>query len=208
VSWSYSGPPAERIGEEKGEYFERTLEDIFKFAGFQTQRDKIFPLTVRHEIDVWAEAEFGAIAVECKDWRYMSIADLKKELDAFATKVRLIGALSGVFALNAQDEERFQKYRNYAKSEHLSFWDAKDVEYWRARFDRHKDKASFQKELCDGLGVVIRPLTQTEKAFGFLKKATGFSLKAAQVTGDLTVKALESFDEKPRRRKKHRRSRR
>lgn len=189
----------ERIGTESGEWFERYVEAIFKFAGFLTERDRLFPMNWggRHEIDIFAEASFGSIAVECKDWRYMPIGELKKELDAFPTKVRQIGATTGVFAINLEDDGHYQRYRDYARSEGLTFWDKNDIEHWYDRISRHKDKLSYQKELCASIGIQVRPPTQTERVLGLLKKAGGASLTAASVG----LKALNELQDEPPKRK-------
>jgi hypothetical protein len=47
-----------RLGHESGEWFERYVEAIFKFAGFATARDHLFQRAVKHEIDIIAEADF------------------------------------------------------------------------------------------------------------------------------------------------------
>ena len=192
----------ERIGHESGEYFERYVEAIFKFAGFVTERDRHFHSkqgAVRHEIDIIAEADFGSVAVECKDWNYMGIGQLKKELDAFATKVRQVGVTTGIFAINLRDDGHYQPYRDYMRSEGLWFWDQKDIERWYERISRHKDKLGYQKELCASIGVQMRPPTKTERVFGLLKKAGGASFTVTSVG----MKALHELqDEPPKRRGK------
>jgi hypothetical protein len=190
----------ERIGHESGEYFERYVEAIFKFAGFVTERDRHFHAregAVIHEIDIIAEADFGSVAVECKDWSYMGVAQLKKELDAFATKVRQVGATTGVFAINLQDDGRYQRYRDYMKSEGLSFWDSRDIERWYDRVSRHKDKLSYQKELCNSIGIQAQPQTKTDKVFGLLKKTGVASLTVARVGR----KVLHDLQEEPPKRR-------
>lgn len=200
----------ERIGQESGEWFERYIETIFGSAGFLTQRDRLFPTgTVRHEIDIYAESDFAQIAVECKDWRYMDTATLKKELDAFITKTRDIGATTGVFAINGTTE-RFERYKAYLKDHGLTLWDVGDIEKWRESIMRSKEKAQFQKTLCDSLGIEIRPPTKSQKVFGFLRKAGDLTVKA----GSLTVKVAKETDRilidasepKRRRRKAKRRN--
>lgn len=74
-----SEPSFERIGEDKGEWFERYVEVIFKFANFATERDRIFQRAVRHEIDIFAEAEFGSVAVE-----YVGVIKKGKPFPLFA----------------------------------------------------------------------------------------------------------------------------
>jgi hypothetical protein len=111
-----------------------------------------------------------------------------------------VGATTGVFALNQEDHGRYQRYRDYMKSEGLSFWDARDIERWYDRISRHKDRLSYQKELCDSLGIQVRPPTQTEKVFGFLKKAGGASMTVASV-GRKVLRDLEGPPPRRRRRR-------
>jgi|YelNatPaOPRAMG01_1025707.scaffolds.fasta_scaffold58880_2 hypothetical protein len=62
--------PQGRVGDEKGEWLERYVQQIFDAAGFETERDMIVPASTgsaKHEIDVLAGSSEGNIVVECKD---------------------------------------------------------------------------------------------------------------------------------------------
>ena len=194
----------ERIGQEAGEMFERYIEAIFRFAGFVTERDRLFPTgTVKHEIDIYAESNFANVSIECKDWQYIDIGTLKKELDAFITKTRDIGASTGVFAISGTTD-RFERYKGYLKDHGLTFWDKNDIEKWHEAIIRNKERSQYQKALCDSLGIEARPPTNSEKVFGFLRKAGSLTAKA----GRMTVKAAIATDKiltdsgKPNRRRK------
>lgn len=194
----------ERLGHESGEWFERYLEVIFRSAGFQTERDRLFFKDVKHEIDVWASSEFANIAVECKDWRYFPDANIKKEFDAFIAKVRDIGASAGVFAVNITDRGQLKRYAEYLKRYGIVLWDKVEVEKWQDAISRYKSREEYQKRLCDALGIQIRPRTGAEKTFGLLKKVGGLSVKTATAG----LKAIDSMTEpKKRRRRKNSRSR-
>lgn len=191
----------DRIGHESGEWFERYVQDIFRFAGFKTERDRIFVQSVKHEIDVWAESEFAAIAVECKDWSWLPPNNIKKEFDAFITKVRLIGATAGVFAVNLPDRAILHRYRDYLRDNRLTLWDSAEVEKWHVDIERF-DKMEYQKRLCDTIGVVVREPTKTEKTFKFLKAFGNASYKTARVVAENLGE-----EERPRRRRKASRTR-
>lgn len=191
----------DRIGHESGEWFERYVQDIFRFAGFKTERDRIFVQSVKHEIDVWAESEFAAIAVECKDWSWLPPNNIKKEFDAFITKVRLIGATAGVFAVNLPDRAILHRYRDYLRDNRLTLWDSAEVEKWHVDIERF-DKIEYQKRLCDTIGVVVREPTKTEKTFKFLKAFGNASYKTARVVAENLGE-----EERPRRRRKASRTR-
>jgi len=180
---------AQRIGRNPGDWFELHLEAIFKAAGFQTKRDILFNHSVRHEIDIFAESKFASIAIECKDWAYINSSVLKKELDAFITKVGDIDATTGVFALNQPGE--FQRYRDYLTNHRLSFWDSAEVEQWFNSMSRYPERSQFQKALCDSLGIMVRPATSSSKLFGFLRKAGDASIKSAVFAAKIADNLME-----------------
>lgn len=190
----------ERIGHESGEWFERYVQDIFRFAGFRTERDRVFVQSVKHEIDVWAESEFAAIAVECKDWSVLLPNNIKKEFDAFITKVPRVGADKGVFAVNLPDRAIMHRYRDYLRENGLVLWDSSEVEKWHEDIERYA-QAEYQKRLCDTLGIVIREATKTEKTFKLL---TTFG-KAAYKSAKVVAENLGEEEERPRRRSRSRR---
>ncbi len=199
----------DRIGHESGEWFERYVEDIFRFAGFITERDKLFFTAVKHEIDVWAESEFARIAVECKDWQYLQPGNIKKEFDAFIAKVKQVGADAGVFAVNVPDRGQLSRFRQYLKGNGLTLWDSKDVDRWHELVSRYKDRTDYQKKLCDSIGVVIRAPSQTEKTFGFLRSFGKVAAQTVKAGADFTVKAasqIEFDDERPHRRRRRHKS--
>jgi hypothetical protein len=152
----------ERLGHESGEWFERYLEVIFRHAGFQTVRDRLFFKDVKHEIDVWATP-------------------------------------AGVFAVNTVDRGQLRRYAEYLKRYHIALWDKNEVQRWQDAMQRHKTD-EYQKKLCDALGILIRPKTGTEKAFGFLKKVGNVSLKTASVG----MKALDEMTAEPKKRRRRR----
>jgi Restriction endonuclease len=193
----------DRIGHESGEWFERYVEDVFRFAGFQTHRDRLFFKSVKHEIDVWAESEFATIAVECKDWKYLYPQNIKKEFDAFIAKVQQIGATTGVFAVNVPDTGQLTRYREYLSSNGLTLWDSKQVEKWHEDITRIKARSDYLKKLCDSVGVVIREPTKGEKAFSVLKGVGRLSLKGLKVTGRIVS---DLADEPKPKRRRHRKS--
>lgn len=197
----------DRIGHESGEWFERYVQDIFRFAGFKTERDRIFIQSVKHEIDVWAESEFAAIAAECKDWSWLPPNNIKKEFDAFITKVHQIGATAGVFAVNLPDRAILQRYREYLKENRLVLWDSSDVEKWHEDMERF-DKEEYQKRLCDAIGVVIREPTSKEKTFKLLKTFGKAAYKTAKIGAEVSLKIADDItsDDTPQRRKRSRRS--
>lgn len=186
----------DRIGHESGEWFERYVQDIFRFAGFKTERDRIFRHTVKHEIDVWATSDFAEIAVECKDWSWLRPDNMKKEFGEFINKVRLLGATTGVFAINLPNREIYQNYRQYLKENGLTLWDSGEVEKWHDDIERY-DRLQYQKRLCDAMGVVIREPTKTEKTFKFLTAFGNASYKTAKVVAENLGE-----EERPRRRRK------
>jgi hypothetical protein len=191
----------DRIGHESGEWFERYVQDIFRFAGFKTERDRVFVQSVKHEIDVWAESEFAAIAAECKDWSWLPPNNIKKEFDAFIAKVQQIGATAGVFAVNLPDRAILQRYRDYLRQNRLTLWNSAEVEKWHEDIERY-DKLDYQKRLCDAIGIVIRQPTNTEKTFKILRTFGKAAFKTAK-----TVAENLAEDERPQRRKKRSRSR-
>ncbi|MGI0084734.1 MAG: hypothetical protein ACREBQ_06595, partial [Nitrososphaerales archaeon] len=162
---------------------------------------------VRHEIDIYAESVFAAVAIECKDWYYLNVAALKKELDAFITKTKSIGASTGVFAISGKSDN-FQRYKDYLKQNGLSFWDKDDIEKWYERISRYKDKSQYQKALCDSLGIEIRPSTKAEKVFGFLRKASGIAFKTATETNRMLTNSYGKPRKQRRKGRKTRNSRR
>lgn len=186
----------DRIGHEAGEWFERYVQDIFRFAGFKTERDRIFVQSVRHEIDVWAESEFATIAVECKDWSWLPPNNIKKEFDAFITKVHQISATAGVFAVNLPDRAILERYRDYLRQNGLWLWDSSEVEKWHEDIERY-DKSAYQKRLCDAIGIVIHEPTKTEKTFKILKALGKATYKTAKVVAENLAE-----DERPRRRRR------
>lgn len=186
----------DRIGHEAGEWFERYVQDIFRFAGFKTQRDRMFFQFVKHEIDVWAESEFATIAVECKDWCFLMPNNIKKEFDAFITKVPRVGANKGVFAVNLPDRAIMHRYRDYLRENGLTLWDSSEVEKWHEDIERY-DKLQYQKRLCDALGIVITAPTKTEKTFKILKTFG----KAAYMTAKVVAENIAE-EERPRRRRR------
>jgi hypothetical protein len=186
----------DRIGHESGEWFERYVQDIFRFAGFKTERDKLFFQTVKHEIDVWATSDFAEVAVECKDWRLLPFDNIKREFDAFIHKVRVLRATAGVFAVNLPDRAVYDRYRQYLKENGLTLWDGGEVEKWHEDMERY-DQLQYQKRLCDAIGVVITEPTKTEKTFKILKALGKATYKTAKVIGENLVE-----DERPRRRRR------
>ena len=142
---------ATRIGQNAGGWVELHLEGILKAAGFQTKRDRLFDHSVHHEIDIIAESEIAVIAVECKDWAYINSSALKKELDAFITKVRGVKATTGIFAINQPGE--FERYPKYMRDHQLTFWNSAEVEKWFESISRYPDRIQFQKALCASLGI-------------------------------------------------------
>jgi hypothetical protein len=186
----------DRIGHESGEWFERYVQDIFRFAGFKTQRDRMFFQSVKHEIDVWAESEFVTIAVECKDWSILMPNNIKKEFDAFITKVPRVGASKGVFAVNLPPRAIRQGYRDYLHENGLTLWDSSEVDKWHDDIERY-DKLQYQKRLCDALGIVITVPTKAEKTFKILKTLGKAAYKSATVVAENMVE-----EERPRRRRR------
>jgi hypothetical protein len=194
---SYHG---DRIGHESGEWFERYVQDIFRFAGFKTERDKIFPQTVKHEIDVWATSEFAEIAVECKDWSWLPPDNIKKEFDAFIQKVRVLNAKTGVFAVSLRDRAVADRYRHYLKENGLTLWDGSEVNKWHDDMERYSQQ-QYQKKLCDAIGIMITVPTKTEKTFKILK-ALG---KATYNTAKTVAENLGDDEPQRRRRRSSRR---
>jgi hypothetical protein len=186
----------DRIGHKAGSWFEAYVQDIFRFAGFKTERNRIFHQTVKHEIDVWASSEFADIAVECKDWSWLRPDNMKKEFGEFINKVRLLGATTGVFAINLPNREIYQNYRQYLKENGLTLWDSGDIEKWHEDIERY-DKLQYQKRLCDAIGIIITEPTKKERTFKILK-AVG---KATYRTTKTIAENL-SEDEPPRRRRR------
>lgn len=189
----------DRIGHESGEWFERYVQDIFRFAGFKTERDRIFIQSVKHEIDVWAESEFATIAVECKDWSILLPNNIKKEFDAFITKVPRVGADKGVFAVNLPDRAIMHRYRDYLHENGLILWDSSEVEKWHEDIERYA-QPEYRKRLCDVLGVVISEATKTEKTFKLLKTFGKAAYKSARAVAENLGE-----EERPRRRRRSRR---
>jgi hypothetical protein len=186
----------DRIGNKAGSMFEAYVQDIFRFAGFKTERNRIFRQTVKHEIDVWASSEFAEIAVECKDWSWLRPDNMKKEFGEFINKVRLLGATTGVFAINLPNREIYQNYRQYLKENGLTLWDSGDIEKWHEDIERH-DKLQYQKRLCDAIGVVISEPTKKERTFKILK-----ALGKATYQTTKTIAENLAEDDPPRRRRR------
>lgn len=182
----------DRIGHEAGEWFERYVQDIFRFAGFKTERDRVFFQSVKHEIDVWAEAEFATIAVECKDWRLLMPNNIKKEFDAFITKVPRVGADKGVFAVNLPDRAIMHRYRDYLRENGLTLWDNGEVEKWHEDIERYA-QPEYQKRLCDALGIIIREPTDREKSMKVLKTLGRLAFKSAKVGAKVSMKILDNI---------------
>jgi hypothetical protein len=192
----------DRIGHESGEWFERYVQDIFRFAGFRTERDKIFFKTVKHEIDVWAASEFAEIAVECKDWSWLQPNNIKKEFDAFIHKTKVLNAKTGVFAVSLKDGMVADRYRHYLKEHGLTLWDGSEVNKWHEDMERY-DQEQYRRRLCDAIGVIIREPTKTEKTFKFLKAFGNATYKTAKVVAENIGE-----EERPRRRRRSSRYRR
>jgi Restriction endonuclease len=186
----------DRIGHESGEWFERYVQDIFRFAGFRTERDKLFFKSVKHEIDVWAETDFASVAVECKDWSWLRPDNIKREFDAFIQKVRVLSATTGIFAVNLPDRAVYDRYRRYLKENGLTLWDSGEVEKLHDDMERY-DQIQYQKRLCDAIGVLITEPTKTEKTFKMLKAFGKAAYKTAKVVGENLAE-----EERPRRRRR------
>lgn len=191
----------ERIGQASEEMFARYVEAIFKFAGFATERDRLFPTgNLRHEIDIYAESDFASVAIECKDWQFLDTTSLKKELDAFIAKTREVGAFTGVFVMSSATE-RLEKYRDYLRNHGLTFWDNKDTEKWHDGMVRCEDKSQYQRDLCDSLGILLEPPTSSEKTYGFLRRTRNAVSRAAIAIG----KIISDLSKRKRRRENNRR---
>jgi len=186
----------DRLGHKAGSMFEMYVQDIFRFAGFKTERNRIFHQTVKHEIDVWASSEFAEIAVECKDWRFLRPDNMKKEFGEFINKVRILRATTGVFAINLPNREIYQNYRHYVRENGLTLWDSGEVEKWHEDIERY-DRLQYQKKLCDAIGIMITEPTRTEKTFKILK-----ALGKATYNTAKTVAENMAEEERPRRRRR------
>jgi hypothetical protein len=192
---------ADRIGHTSGEWFERYVQSIFSFAGFRTERRRRFRESVTHEIDIWAESDFGAIAVECKDWAFLQTDPIKQAFDAFITKVGLVKANCGVLAVNLPRRAVHERYRAYLKENRLTLWDTEDVEKWHADIERY-DKLTYQKKLCDSLGLMIREPTNQEKTVKILKTLGRAAYKTAKVSAQIAENLTQDeYPQRSRRRK-------
>ncbi|MEO9319219.1 MAG: restriction endonuclease [Nitrososphaera sp.] len=191
-----------KIGDESGEWFERYVQSIFRYAGFRTERRKRFFHTVKHEIDVWAESEFAIVAVECKDWSNLRPENIKSQMDGFIHKVRVLNASAGVFAINLPGREVYGRHREYLKENGLTLWDGTDVQKWHEDMERYSQDR-YQRELCDALGIEIYAQTNAEKSFKVLKAFGKAALKGAVQVGKSMLE-----EEKPRKRRRTARSRR
>ncbi len=200
----------DRIGHEAGELFERYVQDIFRFAGFKTERDKMFFQSVKHEIDVWAECEFGTVMVECKDWRFISQNDIKSICDKFIGKVHQLRPTTGIVVVSIPDSGEYTRYRQYLKANGLYFWDAKDVEKWKQDVERY-GQPQYRQRLFDELGIKTHEPTGKEKSMKALKTLGRFALKSAEVGANVSMKILDNISDDgayAKQRRKGRRKRR
>ena len=126
---------------KQGIFLERTVNNLFKLAGFDTKLHKIITFgEVQREIDVYAERDNKVVIVECKfkgDEREVGFEiDV---IDSFIGKFKdVIKADNGLIVTNGNVRKQYKKY---AHDRNVFIWDGEDLNEIMTKIAENKSDA-------------------------------------------------------------------
>ncbi|MGI0011322.1 MAG: hypothetical protein ACREAE_07975 [Nitrosopumilaceae archaeon] len=138
------------IGKKDGEWLERTVNNIFLNANFQTKREYSVPIidggSDVFKIDVLADNGTESIFAECKDYQSKDkipekiIFEFIGQLNSFRkTQNRRV---VGLLAVSSVDEGQYSEFKERLRQEDAVLWDGRlidQLEKKRAELGNNKD---------------------------------------------------------------------
>ena len=147
-------------GRKEGSWLEYTLENILKFAGYQTMRE--FSVLISEEtrdrflVDVLATDPHTEIFVECKDYQDSKlpekiIFEFIGQLDHYrkTTDKRVVGIL----AMSAKDDSKSKGYRDKLATEDAFLWDGSFIEHLQNKMSEVQTKDEFHSYITNNLNI-------------------------------------------------------
>jgi len=147
-------------GRKAGSWLEYTLENILKFAGYQTMRE--FSVLIDEQtrdkflVDVLATDPYAEIFVECKDYQGAKleekiIFEFIGQLNHYrqTTNKRVIGVL----AMSAKDSSSSKGYRDKLATEDAFLWDGSFIEHLQNKMSQVQNKDEFHSYITNHLNI-------------------------------------------------------
>jgi len=181
------------IGDQRrsGEWLESTVENILKFAGFETQREQSFVFNEntgdRFRVDIVARDSEIEIFVECKDY-----STIKMDEKIMYT---LIGQLAdyrekqykkviGILVMTAKDEGQNAGIREKLRKDGAFLWDGRFIEHLQNKMSELGNKEDFRKYVLEQLDYSSNTsLIKKDGDFVFMVKYSFYTLPVENYVG-------------------------
>jgi len=147
-------------GRKEGSWLEYTLENILKFAGYQTMRE--FSVFIDEQtrdkflVDILATDPYAEIFVECKDYQDAKlpekiIFEFIGQLNHYrqTTNKRVIGVL----AISAKDDSKNKGYRDKLATEDSFLWNGSFIEHLQNKMSEVQNKDEFHSYITNHLNI-------------------------------------------------------
>ena len=156
-------------GRDSGEWLEKTVENIFKNANFQTTTQATVPIidedSKSFKVDVLADDGKHMIFVECKDYvepQQKSLWEFIGQLKAF--RERQNRRVIGVLAVSKRSDDRFKDWRKKLEQEDSVLFDGSMIESFEAKRADLGNNTDFYNYLANYLNIDVKKSGQEDKA--------------------------------------------
>ena len=158
-----------RIGNNQGEWLERTVENILKNADFNTRTQVEVPITDQSsstfKIDVLADDGKNMIFVECKDYD----SPIQKSLWEFIGQLKEFRArqnrrVIGILAVSNRGDDRFKDWKRKLEQEDSILLDGSMIESFEAKRAELGNNTDFYNYLANFLKIDVKKSPQGDKS--------------------------------------------
>lgn len=159
-----------RLGSrDKGEWLERTVENILKNADFQTRKQVPIPITDdssnTFKIDILGDDGKQMVFVECKDYdepEQKSLWEFIGQLNTF--RKRQDRRVIGVLAVSRRGDDRFADWRKKLEQEDSILLDGSMIENFEARRAELGNNTDFYNYLATFLKIDVKKSSKEDKS--------------------------------------------
>lgn len=160
-----------RIGSrDKGEWLERTVENILKNADFNTRTQVEVPITDQSsstfKIDVLADDGKNMIFVECKDYdepEQKSMWEFIGQLKEFRERQKNRRVI-GILAVSKRGDDRFKDWRKKLEQEDSILLDGSMIESFEAKRAELGNNTDFYNYLANFLKIDVKKSPKEDKS--------------------------------------------
>jgi len=177
-------------GRKEGSWLEYTVENILKFAGYQTIRE--YGVLINEQsrdkfyVDVLATDPYVEIFVECKDYEASKLPE--KIIFEFIGQLNHYRNLTsknviGILAMSAKDDLKSKGYREKLSDENAFLWDGSFLEHLQNKMNEVQTRDEFHAYIVNNLNIDELVQTKQQGDMTFIIRCGFYSVQKHQYIG-------------------------